>query len=306
MTKLSEFYIGATPDGIAFNLTESLQGDCIVDATGKILATIQKNEITGINCRNYIGQTIKLNTKSNRAYRDPRLIFQRCKIPCSVFKVTGEPYDEIQGIGWFDEVTIIEEILEKEFDKLFGFKYSEASNPINPLEITPPEIGQIHKDLLYDWAFVRAIGGFKEYVTTGHSIWNAVKNSIKYEKTHRTGIGHWTSEWILAADPVYDVFESLEEKLHIAIGNQFESLPIEATTRITSSLTDACGAYVGSLFPKINKWVCCEKINKPYPFDSAAILWKMGLIPIYDNKYWHLIGAGKVLLSEQIWFPRWL
>jgi len=302
------YYVGGTPDGIAFNITASLQGgDCVVNTTtGKISATIQKEEIAGINCRKHIGETIELDTKSNIAYRDPRNIFHRCKIPCSVFKVKGEPYDETRGVGWFDEVTIIEEILEEQFDDLFEFKYSEAINPINPLEITPPEIGQTHIDLLYDWAFVRAIGGFKEYVSSRYTIWDAVQASIKYNKTNRTGQKHWVSEWIAVADPVYDVFVKLKEKLHTTIGKQFESLPISAETRITSSLTDACGAYIGSLFPKIDKWVCCEKIDKPYPFESASILWKMGLIPIYDGKYWYLVGAGKVLLSEQIWFPEWL
>ena len=59
------------------------------------------------------------------------------------------------------------------------------------------------------------------------------------------------------------------------------------------SVRDSVGAsiwaYMGSLFPKIERWQYCENIRTVgYPFQPAVRLWKMGIVPSYDGIKWRL------------------
>ena len=58
---------------------------------------------------------------------------------------------------------------------------------------------------------------------------------------------------------------------------------------VSESVSDLIWAYIGSLFPKIEKWKHCEHINPVgYPFQSGVQLWNMGIVPSFDGKIWRL------------------
>jgi len=58
------------------------------------------------------------------------------------------------------------------------------------------------------------------------------------------------------------------------------------------------GAYIGSLFPGISTWKYIQHEPGVYPFQPAADLWRMGLVPIYDGKIWRLLAGTK---AEIVW-----
>ena len=69
------------------------------------------------------------------------------------------------------------------------------------------------------------------------------------------------------------------------------SLPRPLITEEVEKLLGAwasVGAYIGSLFPGITTWKYVEYTPGEYPFASTAALWRMGLVPSYDGKLWHL------------------
>lgn len=109
-------------------------------------------------------------------------------IPCSAYRVQGTPVIvDVEKCG-FKRLFVSEEISHETFNSVFGWNILEAENPVNPLKIMPPEIGEEQIKLLREWASVR----------------------------------------------------------------------------------DSVGAYIGSLFPNIQKWKFIEHKAGEYPFKSAA------------------------------------
>lgn len=62
-----------------------------------------------------------------------------------------------------------------------------------------------------------------------------------------------------------------------------------------ASVWDSVGysvwAYIGSLFPSILNWKYIKHKKGEYPYQSAVDLWKMGLVPSFDDKVWRLHGG---------------
>jgi len=113
------------------------------------------------------------------ASRNPNDCFVGANIPCAAFR--------IQGIGRitgdkqktrYKAAKVIEEI--SDLDSLFGWKYSEAINPIHPFKIIPPKITEEHINLLKQWASVR------------DSVWDSVRDSVR------------DSVWVYVRDSVWD------------------------------------------------------------------------------------------------------
>jgi hypothetical protein len=73
---------------------------------------------------------------------------------------------------------------------------------------------------------------------------------------------------------------------------------------VWDSVGDSMRAYAGTFFKLSRKlWRHTEKIKtKGYPFQSAADLWEVGLVPSFDGKVWRLHGSpdGKVLWEGKI------
>ena len=64
------------------------------------------------------------------------------------------------------------------------------------------------------------------------------------------------------------------------------------------SVRDSVWAYIGSLFPNIQKWKYKNHEHSQYPFQSAVNLWYRGLLPSFDGKIWRLHSGEK---AEVVW-----
>jgi hypothetical protein len=95
-------------------------------------------------------------------------------LPCSAFKVKGTPVVEDAQKAGFKKLQVIKEIPQNDLDELFGFKYLEASHPIHPFKLKPPEIGEEHIKLLQDWASV----GDSVRASVWTSVWDSVGDSV--------------------------------------------------------------------------------------------------------------------------------
>jgi hypothetical protein len=67
---------------------------------------------------------------------------------------------------------------------------------------------------------------------------------------------------------------------------------------VWDSVGDSVSAYVGSLFPNITRWKYIAHEPGIYPFQSAANLWRRGLVPSYDGKQWRLHSGPT---AEIVW-----
>jgi hypothetical protein len=194
---------------------------------------------------------------------NPNDCFVGASIPCAAFRVKG-----IQKLAGdrrksrYQALKVIDEIYD--LDKLFGWKYSEAVNPINPFKINPPEIRGNHIQLLKKWALVHA------------SVWNSVWASVS------------DSVWDSALDYVRDSVRN--------------SIGASVAASVRASAWDSVRAYISSLFPNIKKWKYIDHKPGVNPFQPAVDLWRMGLISSFDGTIWRLHGGsnGRVLWQGNI------
>ena len=123
-----------------------------------------------INYREHIGKAVKCPNGNSKlgvcssgvihASKNPNDCFVGAKIPCSAYKVEGIPRCGDRTKWGFLELRILEEI--QDLDSLFGWNYSEAVNPLNPLSgrAKKPTPGDI--ELLRGW----------------DSVWDSVGDSV--------------------------------------------------------------------------------------------------------------------------------
>jgi hypothetical protein len=223
-----------------------------------------------INYRECIGKTVtvgnnlppELCSKSVlHASKNVNDAFVGARIPCSAYRVRGKPLIRDEQKCGFKELFIIEEIAEDKLDELFGWRYSEACNPINPFKINPSNIGQDQMLLLKNWDSVRDLARD----SVGDSVWASVGDSVR--DLARVSVGD--SVWASVGDSVGD------------------------------SVRASVWAYIGSLFPKVKKWKYVKHKRGKYPFQSTVDLWKQGLVPSFDGTKWRLHGRknGTVLFE---------
>lgn len=184
-------------------------------------------------------------------------------IPCSVYRVEGRPIYGTEKEWGFTELFVIEEITD--LDTLFGWRYSEAINPIHPLakRVEPTEASIT---LLREWAKVRA------------RVRTRVLNSVK------DTIGH-------------NVWGTVSEFLWDFIGSDIWNRTQESAR---DSVEDHIEAYVGSLFSNIREWKYIEHEIGRYPYQSAVDLWKWGLIASFDGETWRLHSGPKADIVFEI------
>jgi len=229
-----------------------------------------------------------------RAARNPNDCFAIAKIPCRAFKIKG--IYRISGDrhhAFYQAAKVIEEITD--LDNLFGWKYSEVLNPINPFEIHPPKVTKAHIELLEKWVPVR------DSVTA--SVIASIETSVsKYLNTSmiRDLIG---AKSIISL--IWNMREAVSvwEGLKIRIGSAFPSVkewkyikpkPLDhpfRSTPVWNSVWEVTWAYTGSLFPNIKEWKGTNHRPDEYPFQPAVDLWKQGLVPSFDGKIWRLHGG---------------
>jgi len=137
-----------------------------------------------INYRDSIGKTVRVPAFDKEPVLCSDSVLHACvkindcfvgaKIPCSAFKVAGKPVVDDGSKCGFKELKVIEEIPQERLDKLFGWKYAEACNPLNPLKLKPPKIDASIFALLKNWASVRA----SVWASVWDSVWDSVRDSI--------------------------------------------------------------------------------------------------------------------------------
>ncbi len=228
-----------------------------------------------INYRENIGKAVKCPTLSLasvegkftlcsadvlHACLNPNDCFFGAKIPCSAYLVEGKTVvDDGRKFG-FRELKVIEEI--KNLDRLFGWKYSEAINPINPLKMGKKKPTEGDVELLKQWA----------------SVWDSVWDSV------------WASVGASVGNSVWDsVGYSVWDSVGASVGNS-------VWASVGASVGNSVWAYMGSLFPDIKKWKFIKHKEGEYPFQSAVDLWKRGFVASFDGKILRLHSGGKATI----------
>jgi len=271
------YYKLARPDGWDFHTGQTIN---YRDNIGKTVICPKYNKAKGLCSSGVI-----------HASRNVLDCFQgNTTIPCSAYRVTGRPI--IGGIkkSGFKSLKIIEEVMN--LDVLFGFKYQEAINPINPLgqsvlvnpfSINPPDIGNaagnpsLILDLLRQWALVRN----SIWESVGNYVWESVRNSVGNSiwESVRNPVGNSVGNSVRNS-----VGNSVWESVRNSVGNSiWES--------VRNSVGDSVWAYIGSLFPNITKWQYIDHEKGIYPFQPAVDLWRIGIVPSFDSKLWRLHGG---------------
>ena len=67
---------------------------------------------------------------------------------------------------------------------------------------------------------------------------------------------------------------------------------------VRGSVWDSVWAYIGNLFPNVEKWSGIKQEPGVYPFQSAVDLWKQGIVPACDGKLWYLLSGKN---ADIIW-----
>ena len=238
-----------------------------------------------INYRENIGRVVKcpnanpkLGVCSNgviHASSNPNDCFIGASIPCSAFRIEGKPSCGTKEKYGFTQFMVLEEIFD--LDNLFGWNYSEAITPFNPLtrkvKATKADI-----TLLKEWASVR------------DSVWASVRASVWAS----VGAGVWdsvgASVWASVGDSVWD---SVRASVRDSVGASVRA-------GVGDSVGDSVWAYVGSLFPNIEKWGYIKHEVGVYPYQAAVDLWKRGLVASFDGELWRLHSGEKADIVFEI------
>ncbi len=230
-----------------------------------------------INYRDAVGKVVKcpnakpkLGICSNgviHASKNPNDCFVGASIPCSAYRVTGIPKCGDEKKWGFAQLKILEEITD--LDALLGWKYSEALNPISPLQRKhKPSDKDI--ELLKGWDSVR------------DSVWDSVRDSVWDSVRDSVWASGWDSAWASVRDSVWaSVWDSV-----------WDSAWDSAWDSVRDSVWASVWGYIGSLFPTIKQWKYLNHKSGEYPFQSVVDLWKRGFVPSFDGKVWRL-HSGK-------------
>ncbi len=206
------------------------------------------------------------------ASRTPLDALKYGKIPCAMSLVRGIPVVEDYDKSGFFRLEVIRNIPVSEYDGLFGFRYSEVVNPVDPCDVDIRTVTKKDKQLLREWASVR------DFVRA------SVRDSV------------WSPVWSFVWDSVADsVWASVRDFV-------WDSVRDSVWSPVWSSVTDSVWAYTGSLFPNVKDWKYAPK-SDGYPYACAVKLWKRGLIPVQSGEKWKLYhpvrGKLAVLMYEE-------
>ena len=151
---------------------------------------------------------------------------------------------------------------------------------VHPFEAKPPaKITAKHLALLAVWDSVWASVRDSVWASVGDSVWDSVRASV----------------WASVRDSVGD---SVRDSVGDSVG---ASVGASVRDSVGDSVWASVRAYCGSFFHLPRKsWLYTENIKtKGYPFQPAADLWEMGLVPSYDGKLWRLHGGPRAAVLWQ-------
>jgi len=204
------------------------------------------------------------------AYRPGRRVFvAEVRGQSRVFDCMKQRYEDIMLT---DELTA-DQIKQMAIDaeQRVGYRLSEVLFPVNPLLLPKAIPTDADIIMLKQWASVSA--------SVSASVWASVSASV----------GVWDSVWA---------------SVSASVGTSVRA----SVSARGASVGDSVWAYVGSLFPNITRWKYAGCFtasggviaHEPgiYPFQSAANLWRRGLVPSYDGKQWRLHSGPT---AEIVW-----
>jgi hypothetical protein len=250
-----------------------------------------------INYREHIGKTVKCPDYDKdgelcsgaflHASRTPEQCFVGAKIPCSVYRVSGVPIKEDEGVkAGFKSLRVIKEMNPED---VFKWRYAEAANPVHPFKIKPPEITDEHIRLLKEWDSVRETvwapvwDSVRETVraSVGETVWASVRASVGETVEASVGASVWAS-----------VRDSVRDSVRASVGET-------VWASVWASVWDSVRAYTGYIFaPVVDEWKYIDHKKGEYPFQPAVDLWKQGLVPSFNGKIWRLHGGKN---AEVLW-----
>ncbi len=208
------------------------------------------------------------------ASSNPNDCFIGAKIPCSAYKLEFEPVcGDIKKWGW-TEANVLEEITD--LDNLFGWKYSEVINPVNPFLLPPREPTAEDLLKLKQWASVRDSVWSSVGASVRDSVWSSVRDSVRDSVWSSVRDSVWSSVWS-------------------SVGNSGRD---SVWSSVRDSVRDSVGAYISSLFPGIKVWENYEHLGEN-PFQPCVELWKRGFVASYDGKIWRLHSGSKAKIVWQ-------
>lgn len=217
---------------------------------------------------------------------EPNKCFVGARIPCSAYIVEGEPISCDDAKCGFTELKVIEEI--SDLDKLFGWNYSEAIDPVNPFLVEEPIPLAEAIELLHSWSYIAR--NFVETtvydplrVSFGYSICTSVGDSVS--ASINTFVG--TSVGTFVYDP-------LAVAIYASVGGLiYVSIYASEGTCIATSVYEPITAYIGSLFPAIKEWKYIDHKKGEYPFQACVDLWRGGYVSSYRRGGVWRLHSGK-------------
>lgn len=179
-------------------------------------------------------------------------------------------YEKIKLVRKLEYGEVKRRALEAE-DKV-GYKLSEVLFPFNPLLI---EHAEIDVQLLTIWDSVRTPVRDSVWDSVADSVGAPVRDSVMY------------SVWDSVRASVWDlVMYSVADSVGASVWDLVWAL-------VRDSVRESVAAYIGSLFPNIEKWHHVNHKIGEYPFQSAVKLWNEGLVPSFDGEIWRLHAGEK-------------
>ena len=206
--------------------------------------------------------------------RNPNDCFAGAQIPCSAYVV--EPKGTLVRIddekSKTDRLVVVEEV--SDLDTLFGWSYSEAVNPFNPLQKKRAPTN-IDIERLHVWISVWNNAQDSDWAGVGDRVWYSVWDSV------------WDSVWV-------SVWASVRDSV-------WASVWASVRASVWASVRASVWAYIGSFFPNIPIWRGLDGIDfgDGYPFQPAVDLWMRSLVPSYDGQVWRLHSGPKAEIVHE-------
>jgi len=136
---------------------------------------------------------------------------------------------------------------------------------VQPFKINPPEINDIHIELLRRWASV--------WASVRASVWASVRASFGDPVGDSVGDSVWAS-----------VVDSVWDSVRASVGDSVRASVVDS---VWASVVDSVWAYTSS-YLLLNKWEYTDAKNGENPFQSCIDLWERGIVPSFDGKKWRL------------------
>ena len=98
------------------------------------------------------------------------------------------------------------------------------------------------------------------------------------------------------ADVWRSVWRSVEDSIRGRIVR--DSVRYSVGSMWGSGTRSSMWAYIGSLFPNIEKWKHIDHKPGEYPFKCGSDLWRRGFVPSFDGEIWRLHSGKKGVTRE--------